>query len=573
MKAIWTMLPRTGGLLLGAAALLVLTGCGRDSAPDPTPAPSPEPTAGSPVDATPTSAAEPTPVAQPDTPTAPSRAEPPEAPPSAPPEAPDVEGAADDPDPRDATEQAARAERATILALEQQAAFGDAFLRARDLSAAHPALRATLELNELLRRLRDHRVAASELNASLDKLTAESELERRVAVRQFDRAGITGALVLRRVVREREDALAAVALEALHAQDPLQAAVAAAERLHDRPATALRDTCLARVEAGATGLGLDGTRALCRAAWAQGDAPDARRLRALAARGLVTGVDEGALARTWVQLAGATNQADATAEVRYLGTAFHYAADRDAARFAALIDRAAALAELRDRAAAQAPSLLQDLFGPVDAAALDRALVGRWTFGSDKWPFMVEDLEGGYEQDNVTVRRTSAASTVHRSSYAVAAWLRPDTLPSGEQPDPFGCVLRKAGWAMSLVIGPDGHITFMHFLDGRADGVVCRSAEPVAPGAWVHVAAQVDRAAGRATLHVDGVQVAESTFTAGAPVSREEDATRPFRVLGLEPGETTGCRFPGDVDDIRLYERTLTDTDVTMLRRVGRVWD
>jgi hypothetical protein len=132
--------------------------------------------------------------------------------------------------------------------------------------------------------------------------------------------------------------------------------------------------------------------------------------------------------------------------------------------------------------------------------------------------------------------------------------------------------VRKAGWPMALVMDSDGRVHFLHALHEEEAPLDCAGATRLSPGQWRHVVVTVDRQAGRTRLYMDGSLETAADFPAGAATSTDEDVTRPFRALGLEPGETTGCRFRGDAEDIRMYDRVLPDDEITDLVRLGALW-
>jgi hypothetical protein len=102
-------------------------------------------------------------------------------------------------------------------------------------------------------------------------------------------------------------------------------------------------------------------------------------------------------------------------------------------------------------------------------------------------------------------------------------------------------------------------------------GVACvnyvATAPNVADGQWHHVAAVVDRANATSgvRLYVDGVQV-----FAGAPLTGNLDNASDLYLGVRTPAQQGGGFFPGDLDEVELIKRALTQAEVQAISKAGR---
>jgi hypothetical protein len=88
------------------------------------------------------------------------------------------------------------------------------------------------------------------------------------------------------------------------------------------------------------------------------------------------------------------------------------------------------------------------------------------------------------------------------------------------------------------------------------------------PNVWYHVAGAVDRSKGTIKIYVDGKPEGTEYFPAGSP-SRSSGNTL---LLGIgNPTTQSGVyqsfreAFNGKIDDVRIYNRTLSDAQITEL--------
>ena len=128
------------------------------------------------------------------------------------------------------------------------------------------------------------------------------------------------------------------------------------------------------------------------------------------------------------------------------------------------------------------------------------------------------------------------------SAVSIAAWVSPAAFGSVQS------VLDKAG-AYSLALTADGRLQAVIYPGGS--GVVTEAVSALPLDVWSHVAATYDGATVR--LYVNGVEVTTAEAVGVLP------ATTSSLWLGRSDG---GTAFSGRLDEIRLYDRTLSAAEV-----------
>ena len=158
-------------------------------------------------------------------------------------------------------------------------------------------------------------------------------------------------------------------------------------------------------------------------------------------------------------------------------------------------------------------------------------------------------------------------SPVAPPRFTIAAWIRPDRL---DRVSVIASRIRNlpGHWQRNfeLRLDPGGRL-FLHVPSGSAwDGV--QGQRPIAAGRWTHVAATYDGA--RAQIFVDGVRD-------GPPLAAAYAQSDSEVFLGARP-ESGGADgrtpsgptwfFTGAMDDVRIYDRPLSDEEISILVRM-----
>lgn len=219
-------------------------------------------------------------------------------------------------------------------------------------------------------------------------------------------------------------------------------------------------------------------------------------------------------------------------------------------------------------------------------STLANGLVGHWTFDGPDVTTTVTDRSGlgnhGYFYGGATSSAkvigklgqaldfngssaTVRAAHADVTAFTVSAWIKPDSVDLGAADS---AVIVKGATNLH-------HNYFLYFNNGLmslgfyAGGPYPEVVEPSATmtaGNWYHVVGTYDTAAGGTlTLYVDGAQRNQSTGN-GTPAP---DGTQVVSIgaFALDPGQF----FSGAIDDVRVYNRTLTAAEAKQLYRLGQV--
>ena len=185
-----------------------------------------------------------------------------------------------------------------------------------------------------------------------------------------------------------------------------------------------------------------------------------------------------------------------------------------------------------------------------------------WTAGEIGGALQVDYTDG---TDFVEVPNSATLENVQEGNYTLASWFRPDSTPpgSGSDADANYGILIKPGWHNGLYYSNDNRFHFEHQL--TADGTEgVASTDTFAPGQFYHVAGVVDRAAGTVELYVNGVLQGTGNFTPGT-AAREYD-TETWKLGVANPsGGAWSWAADGVFDDVRIYSRALSATDISAL--------
>jgi len=131
--------------------------------------------------------------------------------------------------------------------------------------------------------------------------------------------------------------------------------------------------------------------------------------------------------------------------------------------------------------------------------------------------------------------------------FTVSMWLKPQALDTTDANDYR--ILARSGRGLVLNVEESGRLTF--WLPGTDAKALGGGSVPV--GNWTHVAATYDGS--QRTLYVDGAAVATDTVDVGPPSWGGQ--------LTFGGGGDPTHTFDGTIDEIRLYERALNDTELS----------
>jgi hypothetical protein len=157
----------------------------------------------------------------------------------------------------------------------------------------------------------------------------------------------------------------------------------------------------------------------------------------------------------------------------------------------------------------------------------------------------------------ITVGSPAALTNLARCT--IAAWIKPRSLGEFK----LGRIVNKrsaAGW--TLFLNSDGSAFFRQTFS-VTEGAWSTAANSVALGVWRHVAVAYDSSssANRPVFYLDGKLVTTTVRTAPSG-SKSSDAAS---TLSIGNTSTLDRTFDGAIDDVRIYNRILTATEISGL--------
>ncbi|MCP4391164.1 MAG: LamG domain-containing protein, partial [Gammaproteobacteria bacterium] len=158
--------------------------------------------------------------------------------------------------------------------------------------------------------------------------------------------------------------------------------------------------------------------------------------------------------------------------------------------------------------------------------------------------------------DTVVVAHDDTLSLTE--AFTFAAWINADTVGG---PSAYQAVLTKGSTsAHNYWFGLLGTEVTLEFQVGGTWYDFVTSGIGLAPGNWYHIAATFDNFSNRVRLYLNGVEMLTDTMTATPQVNGEN-------VL-IGSSAFGGEGWPGLLDDVRIYDRALSDQEIAELAMV-----
>ena len=147
------------------------------------------------------------------------------------------------------------------------------------------------------------------------------------------------------------------------------------------------------------------------------------------------------------------------------------------------------------------------------------------------------------------------------SAITISAWIRPDTCP---QPEDGSAIIRKGAHDTTnyyiFFNGGNNGLTFSIILETNYYGVTSEWwLTPEKVGKWFNIVSVYNGLTGIAELYSNGIRIADIT---GMPPSAQVN-DKPLSIGSAK--SYTGlydCNFQGAIDDIRIYNRALSDAEI-----------
>jgi hypothetical protein len=219
---------------------------------------------------------------------------------------------------------------------------------------------------------------------------------------------------------------------------------------------------------------------------------------------------------------------------------------------------------------------------------LERGLVGHWTFDGPDFTDKVYDKSGqgnhGYVygsatssvktlgvlgqgikldgvDDLINVGSDASLDNLYQASYSF--WMNP-----AEAQDDFGGILTKESWVIDRQ-DADNSLEYYHYCTSNA--LYGKTpANSIQLNTWQHVAVLLDGTCSSLTtsvrIFIDGVL---QPLSGGTGVTLSADDTYSLQI-GDNPIPDPDSAFKGSLDDVRIYNRTLSVDEVKRLYELGR---
>ncbi len=176
----------------------------------------------------------------------------------------------------------------------------------------------------------------------------------------------------------------------------------------------------------------------------------------------------------------------------------------------------------------------------------------------------------------VSLGRSAALDNVQNGSFTLSAWFKANSIPAGTGNDTQYGIVLKSGLHEGLALAGNSFI-MSHWAGTTPDNYAAGyAAGSVTIGVWYHVAGVVDMTAHEVRVYIDGQPPgfnAAVTFPAGV-TAWAGYMNEPWLIGINQPGGGPAqYQADGVVDDVRIYDRALSATEITTLYNGGTLGD
>lgn len=215
----------------------------------------------------------------------------------------------------------------------------------------------------------------------------------------------------------------------------------------------------------------------------------------------------------------------------------------------------------------------EQLYGTYDAriqvSDLQKDLVGNWSFNGNAKDLTPYGNNGTVNGATLTTDRHGKANSAYdfdgtsnsivisdppnlqlNSDLTIGAWIN---TPLNQRSE---VVAKHYNYEFSFGVEPDGGLNWWHG-DGSWEGVTSRGSGSIMPSVWTHVTAVREMSANTVSFYVNGNLVDTWSFLKNTLSSSSNDI-----VVG---SRGTSQYFEGAIDDVRIWNRALTATEVEKL--------
>jgi hypothetical protein len=159
-------------------------------------------------------------------------------------------------------------------------------------------------------------------------------------------------------------------------------------------------------------------------------------------------------------------------------------------------------------------------------------------------------------------------SSSYATNFSASAWINPSTLSGANEYTVFGTRLNNtSGWQLGIgatagTCGGSSCLIWRTFNGGSQFSMNTGATNYVPINSWTHVA--VVHTNGNASLYVNGNLVATQAITNPA-----QSGAQPFRIGFIGQG-SGGFSWTGGLDEVRVYNRALSASEVKELYLIGK---
>jgi hypothetical protein len=158
------------------------------------------------------------------------------------------------------------------------------------------------------------------------------------------------------------------------------------------------------------------------------------------------------------------------------------------------------------------------------------------------------DLDG--VDDTVSIPNSLSLQALG-NAFSIEAWVKPESLPSSDAYYDLGIVVRE-DYASGFALATKGNAFVMWIGPGSGTGLIA-SSYPISANRWYHVVGTYDGAL--AKIYVNG----QLQGTQAATIVHHDTVFTIGSSRGVERF------FPGQIDEVSLYDRVLTDEEISTL--------
>ncbi|MDJ0926913.1 MAG: DNRLRE domain-containing protein [Gammaproteobacteria bacterium] len=171
--------------------------------------------------------------------------------------------------------------------------------------------------------------------------------------------------------------------------------------------------------------------------------------------------------------------------------------------------------------------------------------------------------DGGLRFDGVDDRVDAGTFDVTGSGITMVGWFNADVISTSDPriiSKANSTAVQGARWQLSTSNSGSNRYLRMRLKAGGTTDELIDTTTNLTPGQWYFAAGTYNAASGRMTLYLNGVEIASTNHAVGGPVD-----TDPTVSVEIGSNGTAERFFDGILDDVRVYDRPLSATEIAEL--------